>query len=595
MDGAMGLPLAFGRSGKASAKPTQTNLHKSVAMAPNLKLEETVDDRKHAHDGELSKRISNEQLHGSLQRPVRIASDSQQDGDYDATTSGDAGDGTIDALSDSSHDLPVSHQAVMKDHAKAVACLALDPSGSRFVSGSYDYDCKLWDFGGMNSSFKPFRTWEPKENHQVHCVQFSPSGNSILVATGSNQAKLYDRDGVELAEFAKGDPYIRDLRNTDGHVAALTCVAWNPKNNNQFLTASEDGTLRIWDTNNKRKSKSTIAVKSKERGGRTKAAWMAQSICGLHQATLRDPMQFVCALAIRTQNVADFASRDVPTHRLLRMHMNADRSSPVWRSPPIAANLRAGEWTALSNASVASLGTDNYILTGTAGSHAGVLEGAADAEKLRETIPSFQSGGGQVVVIRRRDFTTQARIEISQASVINVFWHAKINQIITGSSDGSIHVLYSPADSVRGVTAAVARAPRVQRADFYASTSSQGPIIAPHSLPMFRDDDSSTRPVGGKRKREKERHDPQKTMKPMPPVSGPGRGGRIGAAATQHVVQGLVRNNMRDQDPREALLKYATASNDDNTWTAAWSKTQPKPVFDERADDDNKSEQQDQD
>lgn len=38
------------------------------------------------------------------------------------------------------------------------------------ISGSYDYDAKLWDFGGMNSSFKPFRSWEVTEGHQVRCI-----------------------------------------------------------------------------------------------------------------------------------------------------------------------------------------------------------------------------------------------------------------------------------------------------------------------------------------------------------------------------------------------------------------------------------------
>lgn len=33
---------------------------------------------------------------------------------------------------------------------------------------------------------------------QVNDVQFSISGDSILVATGSNQAKLFDRDGALL-------------------------------------------------------------------------------------------------------------------------------------------------------------------------------------------------------------------------------------------------------------------------------------------------------------------------------------------------------------------------------------------------------------
>lgn len=84
-------------------------------------------------------------------------------------------------------DLPVTHEVAMKDHGKVsstpdnhsviietkhdqfktVSALSIDPSGTRFVSGSYDYDAKLWDFGGMSSEFKPFRSWEIKEGHQV--------------------------------------------------------------------------------------------------------------------------------------------------------------------------------------------------------------------------------------------------------------------------------------------------------------------------------------------------------------------------------------------------------------------------------------------
>lgn len=35
---------------------------------------------------------------------------------------------------------------------------------------------------------------------------------------------------------------------------------------------------------------------------------------------------------------------------------------------------------------------------------------------------------------------------------------------------------------------------------------------------------------------------------PVPPIVGPGRGGRVGAAATQHMVQGLVQDALREQD-----------------------------------------------
>lgn len=93
---------------------------------------------------------------------------------------------------------------------------------------------------------------------------------------------------------------------------------------------------------------------------------------------------------------------------------------------------------------------------------------------------------------------------------------------------------------------------------------------------MFKDDngDLSAGGRGGKRKRERERHDPQKTMKPrefalrlilliptpkqladnwntllaVPPVVGPGKGGRVGSAATQHLVNQLQRDTTRDVD-----------------------------------------------
>lgn len=68
---------------------------------------------------------------------------------------------------DEDFEFPISHELPMKDHTKVVTALAADPSGARFVSGSHDYDCKLWDFGGMTASVKPFKTWEPAGTYYV--------------------------------------------------------------------------------------------------------------------------------------------------------------------------------------------------------------------------------------------------------------------------------------------------------------------------------------------------------------------------------------------------------------------------------------------
>lgn len=47
----------------------------------------------------------------------------------------------------------------------------------------------------------------------------------------------------------KGDMYIRDLKNTKGHISGLTWGEWHPKTKETILTSSEDGSLRIWDVN----------------------------------------------------------------------------------------------------------------------------------------------------------------------------------------------------------------------------------------------------------------------------------------------------------------------------------------------------------
>lgn len=54
------------------------------------------------------------------------------------------------------------------DHrSQAVTALSVDPPGARVVTGGYDYDVKLWDFGGMQADYRPFKSFEPYENYHV--------------------------------------------------------------------------------------------------------------------------------------------------------------------------------------------------------------------------------------------------------------------------------------------------------------------------------------------------------------------------------------------------------------------------------------------
>jgi WD40 repeat protein len=41
------------------------------------------------------------------------------------------------------------------------------------------------------------------------------------------------------------------MSNTKGHVAAITDGRWHPREKQNFMTASLDGSIRIWDLESK--------------------------------------------------------------------------------------------------------------------------------------------------------------------------------------------------------------------------------------------------------------------------------------------------------------------------------------------------------
>ena len=41
--------------------------------------------------------------------------------------------------------------------------------------------------------------------------------------------------------------YIRDMKNTKGHISGCTFGAWHPTDRYTAITSSEDGSVRLWD------------------------------------------------------------------------------------------------------------------------------------------------------------------------------------------------------------------------------------------------------------------------------------------------------------------------------------------------------------
>lgn len=135
--------------------------------------------------------------------------------------SDDDGDDSDDAEDDGDKDdenpvkkIPASHEVFLDHGDKIVSALTLDPSGSRLCTGGYDYYVKFWDFAGMDSSLRSFRSIKPCESHPIKSVEYSATGENILVVSGNSQAKVLDRNGYEVLECVKGDQYLADMART---------------------------------------------------------------------------------------------------------------------------------------------------------------------------------------------------------------------------------------------------------------------------------------------------------------------------------------------------------------------------------------------
>lgn len=81
-----------------------------------------------------------------------------------------------DMAAENPYYLPITQNLTLSHGCKPLTAIGVDPAGARVATGGFDFDVKLWDFGGMDNACRPFKAFRPCEEHQIKHLDFSPSG-----------------------------------------------------------------------------------------------------------------------------------------------------------------------------------------------------------------------------------------------------------------------------------------------------------------------------------------------------------------------------------------------------------------------------------
>lgn len=521
----------------------------------------------------------------------------------EASADDDSGDDDSD--SDDSDEavedeFPISHELVFKTHERAVTSITLDTAGARMITGSTDSNLKFHDFASMApNTIRAFKSVDPTasktsattETHPINNVQFNPStGSQILVISATPQARVMTRDGEPDYETVKGDMYLRDMNMTKGHVSEITSGTWHPYSPEHFVTAGTDSTLRIWDVNLRTKQKDIIVHKSKQSGaaGRSRmtcVAWAADPSgngsmlvsAALDGSLLMwggDGPYHRPSAEVREAHKADTwtSGLDVSSDGRLIVTRGGDDTIKIWDTRKLKTPINTASHTSTSQ----QYPTSNIIFAPNASA---ILTGSAD---------------GSLHILNPATLKPEIVTAVTPSSpLITVQWHARLNQIFTGSANAETHILFNPATSTKGAVSILSRLPKRRHIDDDATLTtdydalgvSGDSILNPgtSSEAVQTSTYASRHPTIGLTASGKSR-DPRRPHIPaQTPFS-------KSAPSEEHIKERIAFSDMRNEDPREALLKYADKAKNDPMFTKAWNKTQPKTVYAEHSDEEEVDE-----
>uniref|UniRef100_A0A673IA05 WD repeat-containing protein 70 n=1 Tax=Sinocyclocheilus rhinocerous TaxID=307959 RepID=A0A673IA05_9TELE len=402
--------------------------------------------------------------------------------------------------------IPDTHEITLQHGSKSVSA-----HGNRNLQRTSASDDCVFFFSALSQSHR----------HCLQSLQYRSAQSDFNCAAFT----------FKLGSDAKSLPIGFSLhRLSCGHTAMLNDGCWHPKIKEEFLTCSNDGTVRTWDLNSEKKQKSVFKPRSLQ--GKIAAACQDGTIQIWDRNLERKCVhtKFHCRQAHAAGS--DTSGLTFSYDGVTLASRGGDDTLKTWDMrnfrKPLAAVTGLTSFFPMTDCCFSP--DDKLLLTGTS--------------KVYE-------------------------IEVADASVVRCLWHPKLNQIMAGTGTGLAKVYYAQVKSQRGVMLCVFQSKRKEK---HAETLCALchvilVFLTSHAVPMFRE----ARQRSTRKQLEKDRLDPVKSHKREPPVSGPGRGGRVAAHSrtlSSFIVKNIALDKTDDSNPREAILRHARDAAENPYWVA---------------------------
>ncbi|CAF4773510.1 unnamed protein product [Pieris macdunnoughi] len=144
--------------------------------------------------------------------------------------------------------------ATLESHETTVWSLTFDKTGERLATCSADNTVKIWkeykpnnelgvSVSDKESSWKCICTLSGYHTRAIYDIAWCHHSGLIATASGDDIIRIFKE-----AEDCDPDAPTFDLicKKYDAHSQDVNCVKWNPTANNELVSCSDDGQIKIW-------------------------------------------------------------------------------------------------------------------------------------------------------------------------------------------------------------------------------------------------------------------------------------------------------------------------------------------------------------